>query len=168
MTRQTTAIVLVGRRASSAWGDDLLRPTHVVRFTENSVPGWQVHPLNGATGVENEGTPRGTSAAVTGKGSRAQELVVLVAGLILRDGPTLAAATEALRGYGEGGLQIPNEGCSDELVGLAVKAVQQDCQLWVMPLDETCALVEDGTVAQLQEWGVKCELRADDSAAERK
>jgi hypothetical protein len=119
--------------------------------------------------VSKELTPRGTTAAVTGRGSRAQELVVLVAALIVRDEAVLEAArgAGAIRTEGDGSyLKIPDRGFSEHLVELAATVVAQECQFWIMPLDEQCALLEDGTAGEIQEWGIECDLRATSTAVD--
>lgn len=163
MSRQTTAIVLVGEKADGPWGDELLRPTHVVRFTENSVPGWQVHPLNGASGVKDEPTARGTAAALHGSTSLAHELVVLIATEVLRDTRTLAhpAVAGAQRTTADGGgLAIPERGFPDEAVESAVAAVAANIRLWILPLSPHCLLLADTAVEDLRRWGVETDLRS--------
>jgi hypothetical protein len=169
MSRQTTAIILVGAKTSDPWGDPLLRPTQVLRFTENSVPGWQIHPLNGATGVENEPTFSGTAAALNGSASFAHEAVVLIATLVLGDEATTkhpaVKAAERDTQHG-GGLVIPEIGFPRDAVSGAVFAVAAAYRLWVIALDPGSLLLQDNSLADLRSWGIQVDVLSAASSAE--
>lgn len=161
MSRQTTAIIVAGAKTTDSWGDPLVRPTHMLRFTENSVPGWQIHPLNGATGVENEPTFSGTAAALKGSASFAHEAVVLLATTVLGDEATLKhpAVKAAQRDpHHGGGLAIPDIGFPEDAVTSAAFAVAAGYQLWVMALDPGCLLLHDDTLANLRRWGIQVDV----------
>lgn len=164
--RQTTGIILVGARATDSWGGEIQRPTHVVRLTQNSVPGWQVHPLEGAAGMPGpQPTGRGASSAVD-HADLAAELVVLVAVSIVRDvsviesvGLVAADSTEPQE------LSIPDRGFSEATVEGAAEIVATSCRLWVMPITDSCALLDAEVLERLRGWGVVAELRALDTFA---
>lgn len=166
MSRETTAIVLIGSKTTSPWGDPLTRPTHLLRFTENSVPGWQIHPLNGATGVQDEPSYAGTSAAILPRASLMDDALVLVAALVLRDRATMehpAVGSAARNPEQGGGILIPDAGFPEDVVDQAAEAVAECCQLWLIPVSPRCSLLGDESIPRLRGWGIEVDVMTSDA-----
>lgn len=160
MSRQTTAMVIAAPRAQGPWGDELCRPTHVVRFTENSVPGWQVHSLDGAHDNHEPSTGSGTHASMDRLPTMAHELVVLLAVEVAHDPQAITLATaERLIRPGRGpAVAFGDTAPSPELVTACAKAVADTVRLWVTVLDPQALLVIDGSISQLGDWGITVDV----------
>lgn len=159
MSRQTTCAVLVGPRASGPWGDPLIQPTHVVRFTENSVPGWQVHSLKGAHSNIASSPRAGTVANLNGSAPIAKELVVIVAAQIVCDQRALEAC-QAAGILSESDLRFTDEPLPEDVVETCALAVAEAARLWLCILDPSSLLRHDGSIEWLAHEGITSSVLA--------
>jgi hypothetical protein len=115
--------------------------------------------MNGAIGVTDEATHRGTRSAYASP-SFAHEAVVLIASLVMHDEQLLShpAVAASLRVGDKGGIEIPEEGFPGDACSHAAAAVAEAARLWVVPLSSDCMLLHDETLENLRNWGIQVEL----------
>lgn len=159
MSRQTTAVIVVGPQSTGPWGDQQTVPTHVIRFTENSVPGWQVHSLIGSHSNDDDSTGSGTHASLDGAHWLAHELAVLLAVEVLRDSVCVKAAADAgvLKLNGRT-VAFAEHRPTLALVEECVTALAGKVRLWVAILAPRSLVASDDIVGQLREWGIATEV----------
>lgn len=160
MSRETTALIAIGPNSCDPWGDSLTHPTHVVRLTENSIPGWQVHSLRGAHGNQSTGPGMGTPAATAGSLTMAHELVVLLAADVLHDPDSVQRARDErlLAPHPRACVRFSETAPSHTLVSAAVGVVATGARLWISLLDTQSLLAVDGSIDQLRSWGIRTEV----------
>ena len=141
MSRQTTAIVQVGRRDTGPRADRPFQPPHVVRFPDNSVLGWQVHPLSGPTGDENEPTLVGTTAALHGSPCLAHEPLLVIDAHPVQDAATLTRDV------------------------VASTAAAQPCQLGSTRSNPDACCSVTAPLTKFRGWGIEADLMTAQSAS---